>query len=110
MIGQVKTDQKAIAGHYTYDKDFFLRLMDASRCYSQAVYERDDETREAAQRRKLDYALAACMARAGDQTLDVGGGWGTFSGHAGTAGMRVTSLTVMTTRRAGGLRKAPKRG
>lgn len=71
MIGRVKTDQKAIAGHYAYDKDFFLRLMDASRCYSQAVYERDDETREAAQRRKLDYALAACRARAGDQTLDI---------------------------------------
>lgn len=94
LIGQVKTNQKAIASHYEYDKDFFLRFMDTSRCYSQAVYERDDETLEAAQRRKLDYALAACRVRPGDRILDVGGGWGTFSEHAGKAGMRVTSLTI----------------
>jgi len=94
LIGQVKTNQKAIASHYEFDKDFFLRFMDASRCYSQAVYERNDETLEAAQRRKLDYALAACRVRPGDRILDVGGGWGTFSEHAGKAGMQVTSLTI----------------
>lgn len=94
FIGQLQTNQKAIASHYEHDKDFFLRFMDTSRCYSQAVYERDDETLETAQRRKLDYALAACRVKPGDHILDVGGGWGTFTEHAGKAGMRVTSLTI----------------
>lgn len=94
FIGQAQTNQKAIACHYEYDKDFFLQFMDATRCYSQAVYKQDDEPLETAQRRKLDYALSACRVKPGDRVLDVGGGWGTFTEHAGKAGIRVTSLTI----------------
>ncbi len=94
FIGQMHTNQKAIANHYEHDKDFFLMFMDSSRCYSQAVYEQDDEALETAQRRKLAFALDACRVKPGDRVLDVGGGWGTFTEHAGMKGIQVTSLTI----------------
>lgn len=94
FIGRLHTNQTAIACHYEHDEDFFLIFMDPTRCYSQAVFERDDETLETAQRRKLGFALEACRVQAGDRVLDVGGGWGTFTEYAGRKGVRVTSLTI----------------
>lgn len=58
------------------------------------MFERDDETLEAAQRRKLDFAIDAYGIKPGDRVLDVGGGWGTFTEHAGRRGIEVTSLTI----------------
>jgi cyclopropane-fatty-acyl-phospholipid synthase len=94
FIGRVRTDQKAIASHYDLSNEFYLLFMDTTRCYSQAVFERDDESLETAQRRKLDFAVSACHLKPGDRVLDVGGGWGTFTEHAGKRGIQVTSLTI----------------
>lgn len=94
FIGQVEVNKKAIANHYEHDEDFFLMFMDSSRCYSQAVFEHDDETLETAQRRKLEFAISACHLKPGDRVLDVGGGWGTFTEYAGKQGIEVTSLTL----------------
>ena len=94
FVGRVKTDRQAIASHYDFDNDFYLLFMDPTRCYSQAVYEHDDETLETAQRRKLDFAIESCELKPGNRVLDVGGGWGAFTEHAGRRGIAVTSLTI----------------
>lgn len=94
FVGRVRTDREAIAAHYDFSSDFFLSFMDPSRSYSQAVFERDDEDLETAQRRKLDFAIDACHLQAGSRVLDVGGGWGSFTEHAGRRGIEVTSLTI----------------
>jgi cyclopropane-fatty-acyl-phospholipid synthase len=94
FLGRMKTDQKAIASHYEFSNEFYLLFMDPTRCYSQAVFERDDEPLETAQRRKLDFAVSSCRLKPGDRVLDVGGGWGTFTEHAGKQGIQVTSLTI----------------
>jgi cyclopropane-fatty-acyl-phospholipid synthase len=94
FIGRVKTDRQAIASHYDYDNAFYLMFMDPTRCYSQAVFERDDESLETAQHRKLDFAIEACELKPGDRVLDVGGGWGTFTEYAGRRGIEVTALTI----------------
>lgn len=94
LIGRVRSDRQVIAAHYEFDNDFYLTFMDPTRCYSQAVFEGDDEALEAAQRRKLDYAIDACGLKPGDRVLDVGGGWGAFTEHAGRRGIQVTSLTI----------------
>jgi cyclopropane-fatty-acyl-phospholipid synthase len=97
FFGQVASDKAWIARHYDEDPEFYLRFLDRRhRCYSQAVFERDDESLEAAMTRKLDYTLGAVGARPGDRILDVGGGWGAFTEHAGRKGVRVTSLTIST--------------
>lgn len=94
LIGRVRSDRQVIATHYEFDNDFYLTFLDPTRCYSQAVFERDDEPLETAQRRKLDYAIDACGLKPGDRVLDVGGGWGAFTEHAGRRGIHVTSLTI----------------
>ena len=94
FVGRVQTDRKAIAGHYDFSNEFYLSFMDPTRCYSQAIFADDAEHLESAQRRKLDFAIDACRLKAGDRVLDVGGGWGSFTEHAGRRGVRVTSLTI----------------
>ena len=94
LIGRGQTDRQAIATHYDFSSEFYLKFMDPTRCYSHALFERDDETLETAQRRKLDFAIDACRLRPGDRVLDVGGGWGSFTEHAGRRGIQVTSLTI----------------
>lgn len=94
FVGRVRTDRLAIAGHYDFSNEFYLKFMDPTRCYSQAVFDRDDEPLERAQHRKLDFAIDACRLKPGDRVLDVGGGWGSFTEHAGRSGIHVTSLTI----------------
>lgn len=94
FVGREQTDRQAIASHYDFDNEFYLMFMDATRCYSQAVFEHDDETLHAAQHRKLDFAIDSCRLQPGVRVLDVGGGWGAFTEHAGKRGIRVTSLTI----------------
>lgn len=94
FVGRVQVDRQAIAGHYDFSNEFYLTFMDPTRCYSQAVFAREDEPLEAAQHRKLDFAIDACRLKPGDRVLDVGGGWGSFTEHAGRRGIHVTSLTI----------------
>jgi cyclopropane-fatty-acyl-phospholipid synthase len=94
IIGGVATNRKAIASHYEFDNDFYLSFMDKSRCYSHALFKSDKEPLETAMKRKLDFAIESCNIKPGDRVLDVGGGWGTFTEHAGLKGINVTSLTI----------------
>lgn len=94
LIGRSRTNRQAIATHYEFDNEFYLEFLDATRCYSQAVFERDDEALESAQRRKLGFAIASCGLNAGDRVLDVGCGWGSFVEQAGQRGIQVTGLTI----------------
>jgi cyclopropane-fatty-acyl-phospholipid synthase len=94
FVGRVRTDRQAIAAHYDFSSEFYLKFMDRTRCYSHALFERDDEALETAQCRKLDFAIDACRLRPGDRVLDVGGGWGSFTERAGQRGIQVTSLTI----------------
>jgi cyclopropane-fatty-acyl-phospholipid synthase len=95
LRGQVAADRTAITHHYERDAEFFLSFLDRRhRCYSQAVFARDDETLEDAMTAKLEYALEAVGVREGDRVLDIGGGWGAMTEFAGRRGVRVTSLTI----------------
>ncbi len=94
IVGQLRTNKQAVADHYEYDSEFFIKFMDATRCYSQAVFEHDDEPLESAQRRKLEFVVESCGLKPCDRVLDVGGGWGTFVEYAGKKGIHVTALTI----------------
>jgi len=94
VVGRSTTNRQAIAAHYDFANDFYLKFLDPTRCYSQAVFERDDETLETAQLRKLTFVVESCGLQPGDRVLDVGGGWGAFTEHAGRQGIYVTTLTI----------------
>lgn len=52
LFGQVESDRRWIAHHYDYPADFYQCFLDRRhRCYSQAVFERDDEPIEDAMTR-----------------------------------------------------------
>jgi cyclopropane-fatty-acyl-phospholipid synthase len=95
FIGRIVTNKQAIATHYEFENDFYLEFLDnKSRCYSQAVFEHDDETLEFAQQRKLSLIIGSCGLKPNDRVLDVGCGWGSFTEYAGQQGIRVTGLTI----------------
>jgi cyclopropane-fatty-acyl-phospholipid synthase len=95
MTRFIKADRPAISSHYDNESEFFLTFMDKRhRCYTQGVFERDDEPLEDAMTRKMDLALEAINAKPGDHVLEVGGGWGAFMEYAGKRGVKVTALTL----------------
>lgn len=95
LFGQISSDKKWIADHDEREADFYFTFLDRRhRCYSQALFESPDEPLEDAQTRKLDAAIEALGLPAGSRVLDVGGGWGAFTEHAGRRGLHVTSLTI----------------
>ncbi|HEU0053103.1 MAG TPA: class I SAM-dependent methyltransferase, partial [Longimicrobium sp.] len=95
LFGQVKSDASFIAEHYDEDPDFYTLFLDRKyRCYSQGVFEAEDEGLETGIERKLDFTLEAIGVGPGDRVLDVGGGWGAFTEYAGRKGIQVTSLTI----------------
>jgi cyclopropane-fatty-acyl-phospholipid synthase len=93
--GTSEHDRRSISAHYDREADFFLTFMDTRhRCYTQGVFASDDEPLEDAMTRKMDLAIEAIGAKPGDHVLEVGGGWGAFTEHAGRRGIRVTTLTL----------------
>lgn len=99
--GQVAADRQTIKAHYDRDPEFFLSFIDTRhRCYSHGFFAHADESLEDATTRKLDFALEAVNAKPGDHILDIGGGWGAMTEHAGRRGIRVTSVTISEPSRA----------
>lgn len=94
LAGQTRSNRRAIGEHYERESEFYLKFMDPTRCYSQAVFESDNEPLETAQRRKLEFAVTSCGLKPGNRVLDVGGGWGSFVEYAGKQGIHVTALTI----------------
>lgn len=95
VFGQVRADRSGISSHYNFSQEFYLTFLDRKyRCYSQAIFESDDETLEKAITRKLDFVFDSIGVNPGDKVLDIGGGWGAFAEYAGKRGIKVTSITI----------------
>ena len=95
LYGEVGADKAWVPQHYDYGNEFYFSFLDRKfRLYSQAVYTTDDETLEQAAQNKLDYVMDICRLGPGRRVLDVGGGWGSFAGYAGSRGVDVTMLTI----------------
>jgi cyclopropane-fatty-acyl-phospholipid synthase len=67
---------EAIQAHYDVGNDFYSLWLDATRTYSCALWDGEDDTLEAAQLRKLDYLIHLAGASQAEFVLDVGCGWG----------------------------------
>lgn len=95
LFGQVHTNKKAISAHYDIDPDFFLSLLDPiTPCYTQGVYERDDETLDVATTRKFEYCFNRLDLKAGDHILEIGPGWGAWFEYASKRGVKCTGITI----------------
>ena len=98
LFGQVHTNKKAIAAHYDIDPEFFLSFLDpVTPCYTQGVYEREDEGLDTATLRKFDYCFAQLGLKAGDRMLEVGPGWGAWFEYAAKRGVKCTGISISQT-------------
>jgi cyclopropane-fatty-acyl-phospholipid synthase len=93
VFGQIGTNARAIKVHYDMEPEFYLSFLDATRCYTQGIFERDDEPLREAIHRKFDYCISSCGMRRGTRVLEVGPGWGAFTAYAAERGIHITGLT-----------------
>ena len=94
LFGQIRTNRKAISAHYDLDPEFYLSFLDETRCYTQGIFESDEEPLSAAIRRKFDFCIEQCRLGLGSHILEVGPGWGAFTEYAAERGVQVTGITI----------------
>lgn len=87
-----------IAFHYDLGNAFYAHWLDASMLYSSALYDGSpQDTLEAAQARRLERIVSMLDAKAGDDVLEIGCGWGTLAATLARAcEARVTGVTLST--------------
>lgn len=85
----------AASYHYDLSSEFFGLFLDPALLYSCAYFERDDESVDVAQERKLDYVCRKLRLRPHERLLDLGCGWGGLAVHASRQhGAQVLALTI----------------
>src|SRR5438552_12889320 len=95
LFGQVHTNRQAIAAHYDIDPEFFLSFLDPiTPCYTQGVYEHDDESLDVATLRKFDYCFEKLRLKPGDHILEIGPGWGAWFEYASARGVKCTGISI----------------
>jgi len=91
----IEGSRRNIRAHYDLNTEFFRLFLDRNLVYSSAVYERDDQALEDAQRNKLDRICRKLRLGPRDHILEIGTGWGAFALHAArNYGCRVTTTTI----------------
>ena len=73
----------AISFHYDLGNEFFRLFLDRECCYSCAMYEKESDSLEAAQQRKLEYHIQQACADGAARVLDIGCGWGALQKQLG---------------------------
>lgn len=87
--------RRNIAAHYDLGNDFFGLFLSADLMYSSALWDRDEDTLEAASTRKLDRVCQWLDLKPGDRVIEIGTGWGGFAVHAARHyGCHVTTTTI----------------
>ena len=95
LFGQVHTNKAHIHTHYDIHPDFFLSFLDPKTpCYTQGVYEAEDEPLDVATTRKFDYAFERLGLKAGDHILEIGPGWGAWFEYASARGVKCTGISI----------------
>lgn len=87
--------RKNIAHHYDLGNDFYSLWLDGTMTYSSALFDANQQSLEAAQRRKYEALVDRIGAKPGEHVLEIGCGWGGFAEYAARErGLRVTGLTI----------------
>ena len=91
----ISGSRRNIAAHYDLSNDFFRQFLDREMLYSCAVFERETDSLESAQKNKLDRICRKLDLSPGDRVLEIGTGWGAFAERAAVRyGCRVTTTTI----------------
>jgi cyclopropane-fatty-acyl-phospholipid synthase len=86
---------EAIQAHYDVGNGFYRLWLDPTLTYSCALWAGEDDTLEAAQRRKLAWIAEPALSRGAKSVLDIGSGWGGLLAHLGANGVEtLVGLTL----------------
>lgn len=84
-----------ITAHYDLGNDLFEAFLDERMMYSCAIFEREGESLEEAQTRRLDRICKRLGLGPEHHLLEIGTGWGGLALHAArSTGCRVTTTTI----------------
>jgi cyclopropane-fatty-acyl-phospholipid synthase len=84
-----------IAAHYDLGNTFYQHWLDETLTYSSAIFERDGQPLDEAQRNKYRRLLALLAPAPDAKLLEIGCGWGQFACLAAKeAGVKVTAITL----------------
>lgn len=87
--------KRNISYHYDLGNDFYSLWLDETMTYSSALFDRGQQSLEAAQRRKYESLVDQMGAQPGEHVLEIGCGWGGFAEYAAKErGLWVTGLTL----------------
>jgi len=75
-ISNPGASKAAISFHYDLGNEFFRLFLDRECSYSCAMYDKESDSLEAAQQRKLEYHIQQARADGAARVLDIGCGWG----------------------------------
>ncbi len=89
-----RLNRDSIRFHYDRPAGFFLPWFERWRSYSHGFYATPEDSAEAAQARKLQYAIDALALKPGSRVFDMGCGWGSFLEYAGLRGIHVHAITL----------------
>ena len=70
---------KYISKHYDLGNNFFSKWLDKTLTYSSAVYEKENDSLEEAQKNKYKKLINLLDVKDGNKVLEIGCGWGGFS-------------------------------
>jgi cyclopropane-fatty-acyl-phospholipid synthase len=87
--------RRNIAAHYDLGNDFFSLFLSADQMYSAAYWQGQQDTLEAASRRKLELICRKLNLSPNDHLIEIGTGWGALAVYAAEHfGCRVTTATI----------------
>jgi cyclopropane-fatty-acyl-phospholipid synthase len=90
-----KRARQNIQFHYDLGNDFYKLWLDPSMSYSSALFEKNDQSLEDAQRNKIRSIAERTNAKPGQKLLEIGCGWGTLSGTlANEYKLEVTGISL----------------
>ncbi len=87
--------RRNIAAHYDLGNEFFALFLSADQMYSSAYWQGDEDTLEAASRRKLQRVCEKLRLAPKDHLIELGSGWGALAVYAAAHyGCQVTTTTI----------------
>jgi cyclopropane fatty-acyl-phospholipid synthase-like methyltransferase len=88
-------DRNTVTWHYDRGNDFFHAFLGDMMVYTSAFFDKQTDTLEEAQRRKLEVVAEKLQVKPGERLLDIGCGWGTLVAHmAEHHGADATGVTL----------------
>lgn len=94
LLDRVRGDARNVRAHYDLGNEHFASFLDPTMTYSCALFQRDDDDLERAQRNKLALVLEKAEVAPGQRVLEIGCGWGALALAAARQGAQVTGLTL----------------